>query len=246
MKLLCLLVPPFPLILWIIGFIFHLFWFTMRKPAFCKQKVAKSTENLSDYIVEPWKYKVVLEIIRWCWNMERWCFTTLKWSMENPGLEDRWGPHTCDLMAVDSNAMLGSGGMPLRHFTLFPTPESAGTNIFCQDVQLEINPYVFPPIAIIPAVLAYLKGKHVTNCTVVLLVTRVLPSWYTMVLHSKQDVLLLARKGDTRVLWYPTKRGWVLDQCGLQWDLWAFRLQPWEHSSSQNNVCDDSGNKHQI
>ena len=160
-------------------------------------------------------------------------------------LEDRWGPHTCDLMTLDSNAMLGSGGTPLRHFTPFPTPESAGTNIFCQDVQLEINPYVFPPIALIPAVLAYLKEKHVMNCTVVLPVTRLPPSWYTMVLHSKQDAFLMARKGDTGVLWYPSKRGWVLDRCSLQWDLWAFRLQPWENSSSQNNVC-DSGNKHQI
>ena len=28
-------------------------------------------------------YKVVPEIIKWCWKIKKWCCTTLKWSMEN-------------------------------------------------------------------------------------------------------------------------------------------------------------------
>ena len=30
------------------------------------------------------KYKVVLEIIRWCWKIKRWCCTTRKCGLENP------------------------------------------------------------------------------------------------------------------------------------------------------------------
>ena len=39
--------------------------------------------------------------------------------------------HTCDMMALDSNAMLDCSGPPFPHFTPYPTPESAGVNVFC-------------------------------------------------------------------------------------------------------------------
>ena len=38
--------------------------------------------------------------------------------------------HSFDLMALDSNAVMGKDGKPLPHFT----PCSAGVNLFCQDL----------------------------------------------------------------------------------------------------------------
>lgn len=59
-------------------------------------------------------------------------------------VEDLFGPHTVDLMACDSNVMEDTQGQPLRHFTRYPSPGSAGVNTFAQDIHSEENPYDFP------------------------------------------------------------------------------------------------------
>lgn len=57
--------------------------------------------------------------------------------------------HSCDLVAFDSNAMTDQEDVPLRHFTLHPSPQSCGVNIFTQDLSSEArilkHPYVFCP-----------------------------------------------------------------------------------------------------
>ena len=60
-------------------------------------------------------------------------------------LENLFGPHTFDLMALDTNAQIGCSGSPLPHFTPFPTPGSHGVNVFAQDLTSQENAYVFPP-----------------------------------------------------------------------------------------------------
>ena len=60
-------------------------------------------------------------------------------------LENLFGPHTFDLMALDTNAQIGCSGSPLPHFTPFPTPGSRGVNVFAQDLTSQENAYVFPP-----------------------------------------------------------------------------------------------------
>ena len=56
--------------------------------------------------------------------------------------------HTCDLMALDSNAMCDSQGNSLPHFTPHSTPNSSGVNIFAQDLSPRVafleKCYVFP------------------------------------------------------------------------------------------------------
>ena len=55
--------------------------------------------------------------------------------------------HSFDLMALDSNAVMGKDGKPLPHFTPRPSPCSAGVNPFCQDLSriTEMSyPYFFP------------------------------------------------------------------------------------------------------
>ena len=75
--------PFSPLILEIIDFMFHLSWLPLENQHL-QVKGCQKYKNILDYMVEPWKHKVVLEIIRWCWKVKRWFYTTLKLSMENP------------------------------------------------------------------------------------------------------------------------------------------------------------------
>lgn len=69
--------------------------------------------------------------------------------------------HSCDLMALDSNAMKDNFGKTLPHFTLSPSPGSSGVNFFAQDLScgepfLEY-PYVFPRLALVGLILRHLK-----------------------------------------------------------------------------------------
>ena len=84
-------------------------------------------------------------------------------------LERRWGPHTIDLMSLDSNVHNGTDGLHLRHFTqpIWPTPNSIGVNLFAQSVNSSENPYVFPPTPMIGPVLRFLFSMG-CNFTVVI------------------------------------------------------------------------------
>ena len=139
-------------------------------------------------------------------------------------VEDAYGPHSCDLMALDSNCMVSSDGTPLRHFTPYATPGSSGINVFTQDITREFNPYVFPPLPMIPPLLAFLQENAVHQCTVVLPSTPFKQPWWPIVVQSSGSCLRLAVKGQKGVLWYPTKQGWSPDGGGLLWDLVAYRM----------------------
>ena len=139
-------------------------------------------------------------------------------------LQNSFGPHTCDLMALDSNSMKDENGEALRHFTPHPMPASAGINVFAQEVELEVNPYVFPPISMIPPVLNFLKERRVAACTIVLPIGEWKEAWYPKVIHYAIGKCVLGKKGEKGILWYPSKNGWEPDKTGLRWDLVAFRL----------------------
>ena len=55
--------------------------------------------------------------------------------------------HSLDLMLLDSNVQRDRVGKPLPHFTPYPTPGSAGVDVFSQDLQnregMKINAYCF-------------------------------------------------------------------------------------------------------
>lgn len=50
-------------------------------------------------------------------------------------VEELYGPHTVDLMALDANAMKASNGPILKHFSPCPLPFSTGVDIFAQDLS---------------------------------------------------------------------------------------------------------------
>jgi hypothetical protein len=47
-------------------------------------------------------------------------------------LQHKWGPHTFDLMSLDSNAMRDARGQPLPHYTPYPLPNSSSVNVLSQ------------------------------------------------------------------------------------------------------------------
>ena len=139
-------------------------------------------------------------------------------------LDDAFGPHSCDLMSLDSNAMLSKDGAILRHFTPHPTPASAGVNVFAQDVEKENNPYVFPPLSMISPLLSLLEERKVPQCTLLVPLRLNTEVWWPKLIQFSQCIKKIASQGEKAVLWYPSKTGYSLDTDGLPWDLYAFRL----------------------
>lgn len=135
-----------------------------------------------------------------------------------------YGPHSVDLMALDSNVMLNERGEKLRHFTQGPSPLSSGINVFSQDVSLEDNPYVFPPFCLISVLLKFLESQRVKKCTVVVPEIVPTPVWWPLFWLYVESFIVLGNKGDTGVLKLPSKQGFVLDKVGLKWKLIAGRL----------------------
>ena len=85
--------------------------------------------------------------------------------------------HNLDLMALDSNAQPDRQGSPLPHFTPYPTPGSAGVNVFNQDLTgcdgVTVNPYASPPLppfSRIPSLLSLLSSQVAVTTMVAMFV----------------------------------------------------------------------------
>ena len=68
-------------------------------------------------------------------------------------VESRFGPHSFDLMALDSNCRRDRSGLMLTHYSPWPTPVSEGVNAFAQPFPLEHNIYAFPPFVLLSPLL---------------------------------------------------------------------------------------------
>lgn len=139
-------------------------------------------------------------------------------------LERFFGPHTFDLMSLDSNCQRNTTGNPLPHYTPWPTPDSEGVNVFANPLPAGHNIYAFPPFVLLGPLLRYIfdQGFH-GAFTLVVPEIRPRPFWWATLQALAVDQLLLGRKGSESVLLFPSRhsREW-LPRC-LQWDLWAFR-----------------------
>lgn len=133
--------------------------------------------------------------------------------------------HTLDLMSLDSNAQRDLSGSPLRHFTPYPTPGSAGVDVFRQDLRscdgVMVNAYAFPPFALISPLLSFLRSQRAVT-TLVVPSQSPLPSWWPTLIAMSIASLPLAEKGCQDALLTPTKHGFKATP--LIFDLWAFRL----------------------
>lgn len=138
-------------------------------------------------------------------------------------VETAYGPHSIDLMALDSNTMSSKDGMPLKHFTPCATPLSAGINVFCQDIRKEINPYVFPPFGLIFPIICLLEQQKVM-CTIIVPMMEPLPIWWPKLLANSIGSFCIGVNGEKEIVKIPSKNGFVLDNLGLRWPLFAIRV----------------------
>ncbi|KAJ8315851.1 hypothetical protein KUTeg_008001 [Tegillarca granosa] len=72
-------------------------------------------------------------------------------SMQDVKFTAKFGPHSTDLMAVESNVMLDENFNPLKFFSPYPCKSSAGVNLFSQNISEEgvkectiVVPEMFP------------------------------------------------------------------------------------------------------
>jgi len=129
-----------------------------------------------------------------------------------------------DLMALPSNAQVSLSGSPLPFFSPFPVVGNTGVNLFaqlpCQHLEMFSNPYVFPPIILIPEVLRYLCHQKL-SCTMV--VPDISPRRYWWPLLQIYDSFYFAVKGSRGVVLAPSSSGFS-STWPLPWDLWVFRI----------------------
>lgn len=138
-------------------------------------------------------------------------------------LESRWGPHSFDLMALDSNVQRNVNGAPLPHFTPWPTQNSSGINVFSQEIDSRENIYVFPPLALVGPLLRFLSVAKAPQVTFVTLDVRPRRYWWAKLVRRCKDSVRLGKKGALSVLSFPSANG-EFTYRPLTWDLWAFRL----------------------
>ena len=137
-------------------------------------------------------------------------------------LEQKFGPHTIDLMSLDSNAQIDSKGKTLRHFTPFFTPHSLGVNVFAQTISPAENAYVFPPFVLVGPLLRFLLESELCFSIVVPKLYP-LPFWWPILVSRSHARLQLGSKEDLGILLFPSRNA-SFESRPLPWDLFAFRV----------------------
>jgi len=141
-------------------------------------------------------------------------------------IDQTFGPHTIDLMALPSNVRHDPSGRPLRFFSPFPCRQSSGTNVFSQFLAPYENAFVFPPFVLVGPLLRFLLPQ---DCSFSIVVPELCPRkyWWPVLQRRAVASFKLGSKGDKSVILFPSKSGpdpW--EPRPLQWDLWLFRIIP--------------------
>lgn len=139
-------------------------------------------------------------------------------------VQQAFGPHTIDLMSLDSNVQFDEKGVPLRHFTPFYTPMSSGINVFAQVISRDENAYVFPPFVMMGPLLKFLLQARIT-VTIIAPQLSPIPYWWPILKGASSVSLLLGSKGEGGVILFPSPHVCFATR-PLQWDLFAFRFEP--------------------
>ena len=124
-----------------------------------------------------------------------------------------FGPHTFDLMSLDSNCQRNKVGLHLPHFTPCATSESSGINVFDHSLPLDHNIYVFTPFVLIAPLLRYLLEQDFHGAfTIVVPDLKPRRFWWALLQSIAVDHTLLGRRNQASILWYPSQggQGWYL------------------------------------
>ena len=139
-------------------------------------------------------------------------------------LERLFGPHSFDLMSLDSNCQKDINGNPLPHYTPWATPGSAGINVFANPLPVGHNIYVFPPFVLLGPLLRYVVDQEFHGAfTLIVPDIRPRPYWWATIQAFLVDQFLLGKKGSSSVLLFPSQNSQEWLPRPLQWDLRAFR-----------------------
>ena len=134
-----------------------------------------------------------------------------------------FGPHTFDLMSLDSNCRKDRNGNLLPHYSPWQTPHFSSVNVFAQPLPFQHNFYVFPPFLLVGPLLRFFFDHH-RGFTFTIIVPRLHPHryWWAILQAITVDSLLLGKRGDLDVLRFPslTCPGFIAQP--LPWHLWAF------------------------
>lgn len=120
--------------------------------------------------------------------------------------------HTCDLMALDSDAIINQDGSLLPHFKPQPSPQSCGVNFFAQDLSsgapfLEYA-YVFSPLSLMGHVLRFLRSDG-RSCTIIALNVYPKKYWWPLIQSYASKSRRLAVKREAGALSLPSRQGWI-------------------------------------
>ena len=138
-------------------------------------------------------------------------------SEEAWGLVERsFGPHSFDLMSLDSNCQRDHSGRLLPNFSPWPTPASPRINAFAQSLPLGHNIYVFPPFVLVRPLLRYFVDQDFRGAFT-LIVPDLCPRrfWWALLRAVAVNRLSLGRKGDRTVLLFPSHSAPVWSLCTL-------------------------------
>jgi hypothetical protein len=140
-------------------------------------------------------------------------------------LDARFGPHDTDCMASDANAQPSLFGYPLRHFTRFPEPMSAGVNLLSQSLSGD-GLYCNAVFGMLTQVLHHFRLQRVAVTMVVPGWSGSLPSgaWWPLLLRHSTHRYLIALAGTPGVfIQLQEDRSWA-EAGPVPWDVWAFRV----------------------
>lgn len=140
-------------------------------------------------------------------------------------VESYFGPHTFDLMSLDSNCMRDREGHPLPHYSPFPLPGSVGVNMFAQILNSRENYYVFPPYCMVaPTIRFLLSHEGPLRCSLIVPRKDPLPLWWPVARQGSSAMVKLVDRGATWATLEPSRLGFNTPGVGLAHELWLVRV----------------------
>ena len=181
----------------------NIFQLTIQNNCYLNLSYIRTSENLSDVLSRGYsKSDATLSNRAWV------------------HIHQSFGPHDVDMFSLDSNAMFNNIGDPLAHFTPFPTPETSGVDAFAQSYSWNKLYYAFPPFCLLETVVNLILQEKI-NCTLVFPEFKPIQPWFTVIMSKTTEIIPIGFKGDTGVLLFPSKKGFLPDKNGLQWNMLA-------------------------
>ena len=133
-----------------------------------------------------------------------------------------YGPFTFDLMALPSNALRAPSGRALPFFSRYPSPLSAGVNLFAQSPPRG-RLYVFPPFGVIVSLIRLFMEWGGVEVVMVLPVFSRASSWASLLRPFVLDSLRLFSPSSVGVLRFPSSSGFHDNLLPVPYGMTAFR-----------------------